>query len=213
MSPAREVNIAMWARLYRLLGDRDEYMLLAGRGVGERVERTRYDRATCLSAVDAGLVVNATEADRVCAAAVRILRRGTNAGVTEMLTVLNRDRQAAVALALPEGRRTAIFGPRVESTFELDADRLRTAEEVAAGLDAATKLPWSVLSGEDARELAEFDHQLRRRDAGLPAEFTAKQLEAMNSRPHGNLTEFLATRKRVVRKRLRRARRKLSVVK
>lgn len=191
MSPGAEVNIALWARLYRLLADRDEYLVLAGRSIQERVERTRYDQATCLSAVDAGLVVNATEADRICAAAVRVLRKGTSPGVVELLTALSQDRRAAVALALPEHRRTAVFGPRAELVFELDEELLRTAEEVAERLDAATKVPWSILSGDDATELAEFDHQLRRRDAELPAEFTDEQLEAMSRRPRGAWQEFL----------------------
>lgn len=134
----------------------------------------------------------------------------------EMLAVLDRDRQAAVALALPDNRRKAVFGPGAERMFEIDEEMLHTAEEIAQGLDSAAKLPWSVGSGEIGVELAEFNHQLRRRGAGLPAEFTDRQLEAMNSRSRGNLQEFqefLAERKRAMEKRLRRARSALKVVK
>lgn len=183
MKPAREVNIALWARLYRLLADSGEYMRVARLDdIAERVADTRYNQAPCLNAVDADLVVHATPVDRLCGKAVRVLTKGACAGLVESLAELERDRRAAIALALPPKRRKAVFGPRVEVLFDLDEELLRVTEEMVAAIAHAAKVPWSVPS-KSSYELADFNEALRRRDTGLPVEFTDAQRKAIAAPP------------------------------
>ena len=184
MSPPREANIALWARLYRVLADRDEYMM--ARDLAERIDRTDPERATCLSEVDAELVAYSTEIDRVCGAAARLLRKGWSAGVVEILGWLDPDRLAAVALALPENRRRAVLGKDYDWALAfgaIDMDRVREVEDIAERLNALARDMdhgiRSALGPEIAEDVARFGREQRRFYAGLPADLTVEDLLVM----------------------------------
>ena len=181
MGAPREANITLWARLFRLLADRDEYMMARDRA--ERIDRTDPQTATCLSAVDAELVAHSTEIDRVCGAAVRLLCKGWSAGVVDILGWLDPDRLAAVALALPEKRRRAVLGKDyawAQAFGAIDMDRVREVEDITEQLNAlARDLDHgilSVLGPEIADDVARFDRELRRFYAGLPVDLTVEDL-------------------------------------
>jgi hypothetical protein len=134
----RDAWIAVHARLFRLLADRPEYR---ARDLGERLAATSR-RRTGLSLVDVEAIENADDFDRLCGAAVGILRRGgpVQVGIVDLLGWLDDDRLAAVALALPEDRRSVIVGEdpywsRVVSL--IDAEAMREIEAQIAGFDAA----------------------------------------------------------------------------
>ena len=137
MSARREVRIALWARLYRVLADHPAYLRDDAR---ERIERTDPDVATCLGEVEAELIASAGEIDRFCGYAVAVLRRGAGqtGGLIDALGILEDDRLAAVALALPEPRRRAIAardGTWSVALRGLDAERLREADAIANSLN------------------------------------------------------------------------------
>lgn len=124
----REGELAVRARLYRLLADRPEYMRV-GLDIRERIEKTSPPiRATRLPLVEALAVEDVTEVDRVCAAAVRRLRKGASADVLDLLGYLEPDRLAAVVLALPENRRRAVVNRSYEAAYadaRIDEERVR----------------------------------------------------------------------------------------
>jgi hypothetical protein len=135
----RDAWIAVHARLFRLLADHPEYR---ARDLGERLDATSRQRAPGLSLVDVEAIENADDLDRLCGAAVGILRRGgpAEAGIVDLLGWLDDDRLAAVALALPEDRRAVIVGEdpywsRVVSL--IDAGAMLEIEAQIAGFDAA----------------------------------------------------------------------------
>lgn len=124
----RDARIVLRARLYRLLADRDEYMT---RDRNSRMEATSPRVAVTLSAVDAEAIQDADEVDRICGAAVRSLRGRYSAALAGVLGWLERDRLAAVALALPEARRDQIVlaDPVWARAYrEVDHDALREVE-------------------------------------------------------------------------------------
>ena len=166
------VNVALWARLYRLLADREEYLQLRGE---RRFDRTSPSEAPSLSVVDAELVANATEIDRLCGAAVRLLRMGMSAGVVEILGWLEPERLAAVALALPEKRREAVLRKGydwVVAVHEVDEDAIREVNEYVDDLDDFDRdLDTAIRRnlGEDKRrEIERRELGVRKLFAGLP---------------------------------------------
>jgi hypothetical protein len=135
----RDAWIAVRARLFRLLADRPEYR---SRDLGERLAATSRRRAPQLSPVDVEAIENADDLDRLCGAAVSILRRGgpTQAGIVDLFGWLEDDRLAAVALALPEDRRASIgredpYWSRVVAS--IDADAIAEVNAQIADFDAA----------------------------------------------------------------------------
>jgi hypothetical protein len=132
----RDARIGRLARLYRLLADRDEYM---SRDLEQRLAATSARRVPHMSGVDAESIENVGEIDRVCGAAVRRLRKRADAGVVDVLGWVDPDRLAAVALALPEGRRRAVLGRDYAWTRAfggINHDAIREVETLIADFDA-----------------------------------------------------------------------------
>ena len=135
----RDARIVVWARLYGLLADRDEYMT---RDRDSRMEATSPRVAVTLSAVDAEAIQDAEEVDRMCGAAVRSLRDRYSAALTGVLGWLDQDRLAAVALALPEARRDQIIlaDPVWGRAYRtIDHDALREVEVLLEDFDATDR--------------------------------------------------------------------------
>lgn len=180
MNVKPEVNVALWARLYRVLADRNEYMR---EDPGERIDRTAPNVASCLSEVDAELAGRATELDRLCGYAVRLLRKNVAAPVIDLLGIVRDDRLAAIAYALPEDRRRAIVRrdpvwARAVAAF--DPETMADVEDLAAELDALAKDTDAeirrCLGVEFAADVIEFGQELRRLDAGIANKLTLGDL-------------------------------------
>ncbi len=104
----RAFNIALRARLYRLLAERHEFSR-ADRG--ERIDVTSAEALPLpMSRLDSTLVEQADELDRLCGYAVRMLGRHRNAAVLDLLGMLDGDRIVALYYALPPARRHATLG-------------------------------------------------------------------------------------------------------
>jgi hypothetical protein len=94
-------NVAFLARRFRLLADRPEWMLAHREELIERM----LDRAVAVSELDRTLILHATELDRLCAYAVRVLSKRSAKLLVDVLGVLNPDRIVAMYFALPVRRR------------------------------------------------------------------------------------------------------------
>jgi len=172
VTPAPEVNIAMWARLFRVLADRPDYLR---HDLGERIERTAATASPSLSPVDADLIAIASELDLLCGYAVSLLRSKASGSVLDLLGMLSPERLAAVALALPESRRETILRRDpvwARAVAAIDPDTLEAANQLADDVDTfAHEFDNDVRESfgpEYAARLADLDQQVRRRDLGLP---------------------------------------------
>lgn len=138
----REGQLAVRARLYRLLADRPELMRV-GLDLGERIERTSPPiRETRLPLVEALAVEDVTEVDRLCGAAVRRLRRRVDEGTIDLLSYLEPDRLAAVVLALPKNRRRAVLNKCYEAAYaesRIDEEQVREIEVAIEGFEATQR--------------------------------------------------------------------------
>ena len=180
MSATPEANVVLWARLYRVLADHDEYMR---DDPGERIDRTAANVSPCLSEVDAALIANASELDFVCAYAVRLLRKSASAAVLDLLGIMRADRLAAIAYALPEDRRKAIvrrdpYWARAVAAF--DGEAMAEVDELANALDAIAKdmddAILRCLPPEIAADVIAFGQELRKLDAGIANKLTLGDL-------------------------------------
>lgn len=188
MSARREANVAMLARLYRLLADRPEYLR---HDTAERYDRTDRAAAPNLGEVEAELVGRSEEIDRFCGYAVGVLRRGGTgtAGLIDALGVLDPDRLAAVALALPDDRRATLVRSDpvwARAVADLDAGLLAQVEEVADGINALThKLDsgYRTTAGDVADDVRRVQEGIRRRAAGLPHDLTPEEIAAFSTGP------------------------------
>lgn len=182
MSDRAAVNVALWARLYRLLADRDEYMR---EDRGERIDRTDRRSTPSLSEVDAELVANATTLDRHCGRAVRMLRREAPRGVLDLLGGLPEEQLAAIAHALPERRRKVLRRDPywARAIAALDEGALHDADQLADDLDAFGRRMDDGLrrkyGSEYADEAARLREGERRLMAGLPHELSLDDLVAL----------------------------------
>jgi hypothetical protein len=101
----RATQIALRARMYRLLAERPEYMI----SDREEVARRLLMAPVTLSDLDRTLIVAAgDELDRVCAHAVRKLSLRVDRGTLDTLSLLDADRLTAIYYALPPQRRAAV---------------------------------------------------------------------------------------------------------
>jgi hypothetical protein len=165
----RDARIVLRSRLYRLLAERKEYTV---RDLEDRLAATAPRREPSLSPLDAGSIEDATEIDRLCGAAVRILSRGWSAGVVELLGCLDQERLAAVALALPERRPRAVVGRDLNwfrAFATVDEEAVREVETLIRDFDAITRKQDDTLRtlGVDPEQ---FTEDGRRALLGLPVE-------------------------------------------
>jgi hypothetical protein len=100
----RGFRIAVYARLYMLLGKYPEYLTAK---TGERIDRA-LDAPIALNGFDLTLLMAATEIDRVCAHTVMVLRDERSKGLLNALGVMDPDRIVAMYYALPNGRREVV---------------------------------------------------------------------------------------------------------
>lgn len=174
------LNVALGARLYRALADREEYR---HEDRGERIDRTEQAITRGLSELDAELIGRATELDRMCGYAVRVLRKRAQADLLDLLGALPPDNLAAVAFALPEKRRRAIEGRDpywMRAVAAVDPDALGQANEVADRFDAMCQRMddgFRATLGQDfIDELARLREGERRIMAGLPHDLSLDEL-------------------------------------
>jgi hypothetical protein len=97
----RAGRIALWARLYRVLSERPEYLIA---DPCERRERL-LNAPIPMSEVDRTLILRAGELDRLCGHAVCAMRKRASVDVLHVLGLLDPDRIVAMHYALPENRR------------------------------------------------------------------------------------------------------------
>ena len=186
MSPPPEASVALWARLYRLLADRPEFM---HEDLGERIDRTAPDVATCVSEVDAELVAHASELDRLCGYAVRLLRRGGagSSALLDLLGVLRPERVAAIAYALPEERRRALAGrdPNwARAVASVDEDVMKEVNAIADDIDALGRKMDDgfrrLLGPEVAHDIERVFQEQRKLVAGLPHDLSPEEVVALD---------------------------------
>jgi hypothetical protein len=101
----REYRIAFKARLYRLLSERPEYMAVGGEELIGRLLSAQVP----LGELDKTLVLGASELDRVCAHAVRVLSNVSDRPLLDALGMMDADRIIAVYHALPPKRRAVVL--------------------------------------------------------------------------------------------------------
>ncbi len=135
----RDARIVKRSRLFRLLADRPEYMT---RDRERRFAALDGKVAVFVSPIDAESIEDASDLDRLCAAALAKLDKRTDAGVVDLLGWLAEDRLAAILLALPEPRREAVAASdpvwaRAWATVDMDA--VREVETLIGDLDATWK--------------------------------------------------------------------------
>ena len=171
----REGRIVVRTRLYRRLAAEQEYMDVGVKeDVGDRIDATSPD----LALVDGLAIEDAEEIDLVSAMIVRLLsrRRKAPAGVRAVLSVLDRDRIAAIWLALPEDCREAVFGERAERMFEIDEERLRAIEAELRDSEVARQRTNAALGalGIDGEA---YEREKRKHLQGLPADLTEPEID------------------------------------
>jgi len=178
VSPPPEVNVVLWARLYRVLADRPEYLR---HDLAERVDRTAATASPFLSPVDGDLIALASELDLLCGYAVQRLREKASAPVLDLLGVLTPHRLAAVALALPEDRRAAVLRRDpywARAVAALDPDALAVAREAIEDMGATVMESRKAIRDDLGDEFADVwdsvDQDLRRQGVGLPPEDDAR---------------------------------------
>ncbi len=185
----REGRIAVRARLYRRLAAEQEYMDVGAKeDVADRIDALSPD----LPLVDGLAIEDAEEIDLVCAMIVRLLgrRRKAPAGARAVLSVLDRDRIAAIMLALPEESREAVFGERAERMFEVDEERLRAIEVELRDSEAARQRGNAALGalGIDGEA---YEREARNHLKGLPADLTEPEID-LGGDPRAALDNALA---------------------
>ncbi len=101
----RATRIAFKARLYRLLSERPEYLVTDRDELVDRMLNAQVP----LGELDKTLVLGASELDRVCVHAVRVLRNVSNRPLLDALGMMDPDRIIAVYHALPPKRRAVVL--------------------------------------------------------------------------------------------------------
>lgn len=162
----RATQVALWARMYRLLADHPEYMLTDR----DEVARRLLMAPVTMSDLDRTLIVAAgDEVDRVCAHAVRKLSVRVDHGTLDTLSLLDGDRLVAMYYALPRKRRAAVRND-VAWAYAIDhaPEDLDNVLDVIGGL-AADAL--GLQTDEDAAgpERPERRHALREQAATMEA--------------------------------------------
>ncbi len=191
----REGQLAVRARLYRLLADREDLMWATASDIADRIERTSPPyRMVPLPLVEALAVEDVTEVDRVCGVAVRLLRKGSNSGVIDLLGYLEPDRLAAVALALPEERRRTILGKDVNWAIAFDLINMDGVREVEAELRDDELAQREVdecfrALGIDGERIT---RELRKYQQGLPNDLTAEEVAPLSEEERAEARELLA---------------------
>ena len=171
----REGRIVVRTRLYRRLAAEQEYMDVGAKeDVADRIDAISPD----LALIDGLAIEDAEEIDLVSAMIVRLLsrRRKAPAGVRAVLSVLDRDRIAAIWLALPEDCREAVFGERAERMFEIDEERLRAIEAELRDSEVARQRTNAALGalGIDGEA---YEREKRKQLQGLPADLTEPEID------------------------------------
>jgi hypothetical protein len=182
-----ELRVALRARLYGTLSERREYLR---EDTGERVERTAMGWSPSLSLLDAALISSAGELDRFCGYAVGLLRDGpsrrTNTGLVDALGLLDAERIAAMAYALPEDRRRTLrrndltWARAVRAVEPGMAEAIAELEQLVASTDRiqdAGRRMFAALGPGAEAAWERFDQQARRYRAGLPHDLSAEEVE------------------------------------
>lgn len=175
----REHRIALFARRFRLLAHREEFLRADPE---ERVAATRRSRRMIpLSLHDQVQVIGSGELDRVCAGAVRRLSKGGQ-GIAAPLDALGHmepDRLCGVYFALPKGKRRAlhkdpVWDYNVRKVERGMAEAIEDIDEIAtegevfakrradlmAEMSAGDQAMWERFENEQMRRLAGLDHNL-----------------------------------------------------
>lgn len=100
----RATRIAFKARLYQALANRPELLTTNREELIERMLAAQV----AIGEFDRTLILHASELDRLCAHAVRLLTHRAPAAVLDALGVLSPDRVAAIYYALPKKRRRVL---------------------------------------------------------------------------------------------------------
>jgi hypothetical protein len=169
------LNLAMRARLLRLLADRPEFCR-ADRA--RRIDAMRPElNPTPVSPLDVTLAEYADETDLMCGYAVRILRKKRSAPIIDLLSTLSSDRVVAMYYALPADRREAVaqsdgawtyYVHRGPSSDEIDAAAFQLEEIAERSTPESWRMVLDELDADWRRFRSQLDHRpLRdpRRDA------------------------------------------------
>ncbi len=168
----RALNIALLARLYRLLADRPEFLC---RERVDRIDRTGADALPLpMTVLDTTSVERAGELDRMCGYAVRVLRAGASKSLLDVLGMLEPDRIVAMYYALPAERRRSVLrdGAWVYQVAHAPEGIEDAEREVAELADEPIVPP-----GEIAGEVERWQREQRRRRAGLDHDLTRQEVE------------------------------------
>jgi hypothetical protein len=105
--PNNALAAALYARVYRLLADRPEF-LTADRQARLDAAWTS-DAPGCLCLVDRVLIGRLADVDLMCGYAVAKLRTGASSTLLDVLGCLDAERVVGMYLALPARRRLAVM--------------------------------------------------------------------------------------------------------
>lgn len=176
-------GIAFKARLYRLLSERPEYLMVDR---GEVVERL-LDVQVALGEFDRTLILHASEIDRLCGHAVRAFAQRAYAPVLDVLGVLDPDRLAAMYFALPASRRESLRRD-VAWAYHLDRMPPETEQVVAEvqgwALDSqsagAGRARLTGVAPTDARTaMQRYERLALRHEVGLPVTLSEQEREVI----------------------------------
>jgi hypothetical protein len=175
--PQRPLNIALRSRQFGLLAD---YPDAAVESRGERIDRTSPPyRPAGMSELDAALIERACELDRVCGAAVRLLREKSPPPLLDVFGSLTADRIVAMYLALPDDRRRAVVKRDPVWSYHATRAPEHMDEAIARVEGFASKPP--VASPRSHAELTAWRRERRRYAAGLPHDLSRDQVELAKS--------------------------------
>lgn len=161
----RAFVIAGQARRFRLLADRVELLY------PDRERRIEHATEPTRNTLDALLAGGASEADRVCAAAVRMLRKpgARRAELLDLLGTLSLDNLLGIYFALPPDRRAVLESDPVWAYHVHRApEGVAEAEFVLDGI-ASDSAPMP--DGDDPG-LQAFRRKVQKRILGEPVEMT-----------------------------------------
>jgi hypothetical protein len=165
------LEVAMLARLYRLLADRPEFQRS---DLGERIEATS-DPEVPLGGLDRVLIEKSTELDRLCGYAVAKLSRGCKtAELLDVLGTLDPARIVAMYYALPRDRRRLIEKDPAWSYFVANApDGIEEVEFRLDDFDLKDEVPLP-------NGLNRFQRERRKYKAGLPHDLSETEMDLVD---------------------------------
>lgn len=165
MPEKHALQVAKYARLYRLLADRPEFL---NADAGARLDAAwTQDAPGSLALLDRVLVGRMSELDRMCGYAVAKLRTQASAGVLDVLGVLDPARVAAMYYALPEPRRHLALRDAAWSYHVGRVDRRAVAEAAEFWDDMPSLMVPTGLPHEDQADYFRFIREAERARLGL----------------------------------------------